>query len=160
MINACRHFAVLCVLLSAGCAGAPLVDVGAPPSPEATGAALSLPDFDATDVVGLHLEVERRPCGSESFEPFTASELVDLVVVEQAQDFAAGATLWMPLEPGCYDLTASPASAIDGDLWEPSEQCAAATARGVEIQSSGSTSVLLVSQCLLADDEQDEQESD
>jgi len=143
-------------LLAAGCA---------PTSPgdntESTGAQLTLDYFGDTDVVGFHFEITRVSCDvGDAFEPFSVEANVDLVdgifpgmidLVEQSLDPDSrhlGSDFFVTLEPGCYDVLAVPASAIDGDDWTPSADCGLASAEGVEVIAGQTAEYTLMSQCV------------
>lgn len=126
-----------------------------------TGAALSVDYFADTDVVGFHFTIERVECyPGEDFEASTVEANVDLVdgifpgmidLVEQVLDPDSrhlGSDFFVTLEPGCYDIDATPASEIDGDDWTPSADCGSASAEAVEIFPGLTTEVVLLSQCV------------
>ena len=128
---------------------------------DSTGARLSLDYFGDTDVVGFHFEVERVSCDSfDAFEPYSVAVNVDLVdgifpgmidLLEQSLDPESrhlGSDLFVSLEPGCYDVTAIPASSIDGDDWTPSTDCGIASAEGVLVEAGQTTEATLISQCV------------
>jgi hypothetical protein len=130
-------------------------------STSATGAALSVDYFADTDVVGFHFSIERVECfPGEDFEASTVEANVDLVdgifpgmieLVEQNLDPESrhlGSDFFVSLEPGCYDILATPASEIDGDDWTPSSECGTASAEAVEIFAGETTETTLISQCV------------
>ena len=90
---------------------------------QGTGAKLSVDYFGGSDVVGFHFSIERVACdASDAFSPLLIEANVDLVdgifpgmiaLVEQVYSEETrhlGADLFTALEPGCYDVTAAPAS--------------------------------------------------
>lgn len=126
-----------------------------------TGALLSMDYFGGSDVVGFHFEIERVACdAADAFSPLSVEANVDLVdgifpgqieLVEQVYDETSrhlGADLFQTLPAGCYDVTAAPASAIDGDDWTPSADCSVASAEGAEVLDGATTEVTLISQCV------------
>ncbi|HHO53962.1 MAG TPA: hypothetical protein ENK18_24600, partial [Deltaproteobacteria bacterium] len=126
-----------------------------------TGASLTVDYFGDTDVVGFHFTVERVACDAgDSFVPETIEANVDLVdgifpgmisLVEQVLDADSrhlGSDFFLTLEPGCYDVTATPAASIDGDDWVASADCATASAEGVEVLGGQTTETTLLSQCV------------
>jgi hypothetical protein len=128
---------------------------------ETTGAALSVDYFGDTDVVGFHFMIERVECyPGEAFDASVLDVNVDLVdgifpgmveLVEEHLDPDSkhlGADLFVTLEPGCYDVTATPAAEIDGDDWTPSADCGTAMAEGVEVFAGATTEATLISQCV------------
>ena len=128
---------------------------------ETTGAALTVDYFGDTDVVGFHFTVTRVPCDAyDDAQPETFEFNVDLVdgifpgqieFLETTLDPASrhlGSDLFVTLDPGCYDVVATPASAIDGDYWTPSYDCGSASIDGVEVFAEQTTDVTLLSQCL------------
>jgi hypothetical protein len=156
----------MCLLIAltslslAGCGASPEV---APPTKDAelTGARLSVDYFGATDVVGFHYVVERVACfPGEAFEAATFEMNVNLLdgilpgmveLLEQtfdAQSGHLGADLFMSLAPGCYDASAIPASAFDGDAFTPSEDCSVASASGIEVLAGATSEATMISQCV------------
>ena len=148
---------LLPLLIAAGC-----VDQ-APKGVESqgTGANLSVDYFGGSDVVGFHFSIERVACdASDAFSPLLIEANVDLVdgifpgqieLVEQVYSEETrhlGADLFTALEPGCYDVTAAPASAIDGDDWSPSSDCSVANADGLRVRDGQTTEATLISQCV------------
>lgn len=125
-----------------------------------TGAVLSVDLTGNTDVVGYAFQVQRVGCTpAQTVSPWSKLFLVNLVdgyfpgdisIVEQRLDEEArhlGANLFVSLEEGCYDLTASLARSIDPPDWGASEQCAPAYATEVLVQDGETTDVTLISQC-------------
>ncbi len=151
-----RNRTLIALLLASGC-----VDGAQKPAGLGTGALLSMDYFGGSDVVGFHYEIERVACdASDAFSPLTIEENVDLVdgifpgqieLVEQVYDETSrhlGADLFTTLPAGCYDVTAAPASAIDGDDWTPSTDCSVASADGLEVVDGQTTETTLISQCV------------
>ncbi|MBX2799500.1 MAG: hypothetical protein KTR31_17625 [Myxococcales bacterium] len=130
-----------------------------------TGAALSVDYFGDTDVVGFHFYVERVACYYGETYPwehyFASVNLVDGIFpgqidfIEETLDPSSrhlGADFFVTLSPGCYDVYAYPASAIDDHYdyyygWKPSYDCTAVHAEKVEVFAEQTTDVVLVSQC-------------
>jgi len=141
---------MITLLLAAGCAV------------NETGALMSVDYLAGTDVVGFHFEIDRVACdASDSFAPYHQEANVDLVdglfpamigFVENnpfdADTRHTGADLFLSLDPGCYDILAAPASAVDGDDWTPSADCSVASSTGVEVVGTETAEVLLLSQCI------------
>ncbi|HHO50158.1 MAG TPA: hypothetical protein ENK18_04610, partial [Deltaproteobacteria bacterium] len=151
---------LLAVLTSLAACGVPATELGTGQSGQ-TGASLTIDYFGDTDVVGFHFTVERVACDAgDSFVPETTEANVDLVdgifpgmisLVEQVLDADSrhlGSDLFLTLEPGCYDVTATPAASIDGDDWIASADCATASAEGIEVLGGQTTEATLLSQCL------------
>lgn len=127
----------------------------------ATGAKLQLDYAANTDVVGFHLSAERIACDAyDSFVPQVVTATADLVDggfpggVSLLDDTSfsteaghAGADLLLTLDAGCWHVVATPASSIDGDVWEPSEDCGTAESGSVRIYDGLVTDVVLMSQC-------------
>lgn len=130
-----------------------------------SGAYLSLDHYGDTDVVGFHFVIERVACDDEQpgdFEEQTIEANVDLMagilpgmveLLEQRLDSQSkhvGSDLFVSLAPGCYEVSAAPASHIDGENWHPSEDCAVATlAEPVEVLPGETAEPpLLISQCV------------
>ena len=127
-----------------------------------TGAMMSVDYLGGTDVVGFHFEVDRVACdASDSFAPYHWEGNVDLVdgifpamigSLENKpfddQSRHTGADLFISLDPGCYDVMAAPAAAVDGDDWTPSADCSTASSSGVEVVGGATTEILLLSQCI------------
>lgn len=162
-----RKTLLACIAASTtlGCGG-PEIDPQPEPSVEvgSTGAYLSTEHYSETDVVGFHFVVERVACADEAegdFEPIVIEANVDLMaglmpgmveVLEQrldAQSKHVGADLFISLAPGCYDVTAVPASHIEGDAWRASAECAAARLMEPIEVLPGETAEppLMISQC-------------
>jgi hypothetical protein len=154
-----RRTLCLCLPLSAlaGCLDAPKP----PAQGSGTGARLSVDTFGQSDVVGVHLEVERVACGpDDAFSPLRIEAQVDLVdgifpgqieLIERVYDPDSrhlGADLFVALEPGCYDVLAAPAATISDDDWTPSADCAVARADGLRVLDGQTTEQTLISQCL------------
>jgi hypothetical protein len=152
-----KAFRFLPLLAAAGCVD----QIADKADAQGTGAMLSVDYFGGSDVVGFHFTVERVACdASDAFSPFTVEATVDLVdgifpgmieLIEQvysAETRHLGADLFTALEPGCYDVTAAPASAIDGDDWTPSADCSVATAEGLAVVDGVTTEATLISQCV------------
>jgi hypothetical protein len=155
----CMRFSSPLVLLSL----ATVACVDGPSSSQklGTGALLSVDYFGGSDVVGFHFQIERVACdASDAFEPLSIEANVDLVdgifpgmisLVEETYDAASrhlGADLFTTLPAGCYDVTAAPASALDGDDWTPSSDCSVASTEGLEVRDGQTTEALLISQCV------------
>lgn len=130
-----------------------------------TGANLTVDYFGDTDVVGFHFDIERVPCGpGDAFTPFSASANVDLhdgifpgmiSLLENnpldAKSRHLGADFFLSVEPGCYNVTATPASAFAGEAYTASSDCAAASTdplAPIQVIAGQTTDVpMLVSQC-------------
>jgi len=136
---------------------------GDDPAGLGTGALLSVDYFADTDVKGFHYVLERASCSGEAITPQTWEFNVNLadnifpgmvqhiesVLDEQSRHL--GADLFFSLEPGCYDVTAIPASELDvaTGAWTPSADCSAASASGIEVVDGQTTEApLLISQCV------------
>lgn len=135
------------------------------PSLGQTGANLTLDHYGDTDVVGFHFVIERVACPDEDPADIDAQTIeanVDLMaglmpgmveLLEQRLDSQSkhvGSDLFISLAPGCYDVSAAPASHIDGDAWHPSEDCAVATLDAhVEVEPGLTAEPpLMISQCV------------
>jgi len=149
--------ALLCAL-AAGC-----LDT-APPEAEdgvrGSGALLSVDTVGFTDVVGFHFTIDRVACdASETFHPMRIEADVDLLDIILPGDFelldhqsdeetrALAADLFVPLDPGCYEVDAYPARDFPASGWVPSEDCSPATASDVNVLDGLSEEVVLISQC-------------
>ena len=146
-----------CAALLAGCFGGTEQVEGL-----GTGALLSVDYFADTDVKGFHYVLENTSCAGEAITPQTWEFNVNLadnifpgmvqhiesVLDEQSRHL--GADLFFSLEPGCYNVTAIPASELDvaTGAWTPSADCAMASASGIEVVDGQTTEApLLISQC-------------
>ncbi|MEL6347891.1 MAG: hypothetical protein AAFV53_32595 [Myxococcota bacterium] len=109
------------------------------------------------DIVGYNFLIEPTTCEDGSFTPadmlcfnMSASDLSQGVIQLRGDANghpSMGGTL-IVLEPGCYDVTASPARELFGeDDFEPSEDCLPATASGVVVNAEKTASVTLITQC-------------
>ena len=128
-----------------------------------TGARLSVDYFGDTDVVGFHYEVSNTSCAGEPIVPSTQAFNVHLLdnifpgmvthveTVLDPDSRHLGADLFLSLEPGCYTVTATPASAVDVDddaSWTASADCSTATSDAIEVVDGWTTEApVLVSQC-------------
>ncbi len=128
-----------------------------------SGARMQVDYLGDTDVAGFHFVVERVACDVDDvFDPFTLEANVDFedyLFPGEVQFLGAtldptsshiGSDLFVSLDAGCYDITATPASALDVDdptSWTPSEDCATASVAGVEVFDGQTTDVTLISQC-------------
>ncbi|MEZ4435959.1 MAG: hypothetical protein R3F65_26480 [bacterium] len=138
---------------------APADDTGAPPEDPLIGQSgieLRADILADTDVAGMAYVITPVDCdtGQAIGDPITTHhDLEDLLLPGghpgfEDQPFAADSTHlfadhFQALEPGCYDVTVQPLDA-DGD---PSDDCAPASADGVEVVAEQVTEVLLISQC-------------
>jgi hypothetical protein len=151
-----QRFAALGALALAGCAGAA--------DGFGTGALLSLDYFGDTDVVGFHYEVSNTSCAGEPIVPNSWAFNVNLLdnvfpgmvthveTVLDPDSRHLGADLFVSLEPGCYVVTATPASAVDvtdAAAWTPSADCSSTTSDPIEVVDGATTEApVLVSQCV------------
>ena len=147
-------FLPLSLSVIAGCTSAQRAEVQNP-----TGAMLRTDYLGGTDVEGFHFAIARVACDGEEVAPFSWSSTVDLAdsvfphgveLVEETFDSSSqhiGSDLFVALEAGCYQVTATPATAIEGEDWTPSADCAASSTQSVEIDDGTTTDVILVSQC-------------
>ena len=87
------------------------------------------------DVVGFHLEIVRAACDGEIVQAF-----------ETAPNIESG-DVFIALAHGCYEVTASPASLIEGDAWTASADCTPTASQWVEVVDGRASEVRLVSQC-------------
>jgi len=129
-----------------------------------TGALLSTDYFGDTDVVGFHYEVSNVSCAGEPIVPSTQAFNVHLLdnifpgmvthveTVLDPDSRHLGADLFLSLEPGCYLVTATPASALDvtdAGAWTPSADCSSAASDAIEVVEGWTTEApVLVSQCV------------
>jgi hypothetical protein len=150
----------LSAILLAGCSNGLLGDNSRENT--ASGARLSI-DYDLdTDVVGFHFEVERVACSGDDtdFERFFYEENVALddMLFPGSIDFLEGAPFdassmhqgadfFVALEPGCYVVTAAPASSISEEDWSPSVDCSTAESGVLEVVGGYTTETVLISQC-------------
>lgn len=126
------------------------------------GAKLSVDYLGDSDVVGFHYLIERVSCSpGDPIEPYAFEALVDLqdqlapggVTLLDVFDDASGhvfADIFVTLDPGCYDVTATPVSEMDMDAgtWTPSDECSVAEEDGVEVVAEATTEVPpMISQC-------------
>lgn len=122
-----------------------------------TGVALRSDILADTDVAGMAYAITPVDCdtGQAIDDAITAEhDLEDLLLpggnpgfADQPFDPASGhlfADHFQALAPGCYDVSVQPIDA-DGD---PSDDCAPATASGVEVAAEEVTEILLISQCV------------
>ena len=58
-----------------------------------------------------------------------------------------GADFFVALDPGCYKVTATPVSLIDGDEFEASCDCSTAKSDKLTVEGGYTTEVTLISQC-------------
>lgn len=142
-----------------------VVGCGGDASPEAplgVGAKLSVDYLGESDVIGFHYLIERVSCSpGDPIEPYAFEALVDLqdqlapggVTILDVLDDASGhvfADVFVTLDPGCYDVTATPVSDMDvvAGSWTASEDCSVATADGVEVLPEQTANVPpMISQC-------------
>lgn len=155
--------AALIASLSAGC-----LDQAPPAAVDpalGTGALLSVDTVGFTDVVGFHFTIDRVACdAADTFHPMRIEADVDLLDLILPGDFellrhqadaesqALAADLFVPLQPGCYQVDAYPARDFPASGWLPSEDCAPASADGVEVLDGLSEEVVLISQCQVRDE--------
>ena len=126
------------------------------------GAKLSVDYLGDSDVVGFHYLIERVSCSpGDPIEPFAFEALVDLqdqlapggVTILDVFDGESGhvfADVFVTLDPGCYDVTATPASEMDmvANTWTPSSDCSVASEDGVEVLPEETAVVpTMISQC-------------
>jgi hypothetical protein len=129
---------------------------------EQTRAALKVDYLGGSDVVGFQFAATPVPCApgeSATGAPTTAFvNLQDNLLSGAASSAMTGlattsghvfASVFLTLTPGCYNVTATPASAIDpvAQTFTPSSDCAVATAAGVDVKPGQTTDVSLISQC-------------
>jgi hypothetical protein len=126
-----------------------------------SGARLTVSVTDDNDVVGFHFEVERVACtAGEDFERFFYEENVALddtvfpgrIEFLEAAPFGAdsahlGADFFIALDPGCYVVTAVPASELSEEDWTPSVDCSTAVSDPLEVIGGYTTETVLISQC-------------
>lgn len=155
--------ALLGALVFGGCVAVE-ADSGAA-GEDTTGARLLMDYSGDTDVVGFHFVFRRTACDADDvFDPFSVEFNVDLAdsifpgmvedVEQNPTDDEArhlGAEMTVLLDAGCYDVEAHPAKFIDGDDWEPSDECSAAATpddEPIEVLDGETVQVPpLVSQC-------------
>jgi hypothetical protein len=154
--------ATAAVVLLAGCNGS----LFGPDSSELidnnySGARLTVSLGEDNDVVGFHFEVERVECtAGEAFDPFHYSEDVALDDVDfpgriefleesplDASSHHSGADFFVALDPGCYVVTATPASEITDTGYTESDECSTATSDPLEVIGGYTTETTLLSQC-------------
>ena len=158
-----RVIAVVAIMLTAtACVtqedAEPIEPTGGTEAATTAGMALTMDILADTDVAGMRYEIDRVACpgGDGDFEPWSADAEVDLEDLllpggldafedqpldgESAHLFADYFTM---TPAGCYDVTVTP---LDED-GEPSDDCATASAEGVEVEDGETTEILLVSQC-------------
>ena len=124
-----------------------------------TGLLLELDHFLQTDVVGVHIEIDREKCfKGENFEDFHFERNVGLIdgILPGGIDLIGldedskhrGADLFIELAPGCYEVKVVPASAIydNQDAFEPSEDCWSAKI-DTEIWAGQTTEEVILLQC-------------
>ena len=155
---------VACVgSIATGCSGV-ADDSATAESPEAaetattSGMALTMDILAETDVAGMRYDITRTPCpdGDEDYEAWETSVSVDLedlllpggldAFEDQPLDENSEhlfADYFTVVPAGCYDVSVTP---LDED-GEPSDDCASASAEGVEVEDGETTEILLVSQC-------------
>jgi len=126
-----------------------------------SGAKLTVSITEGNDVVGFHFEVERVGCSAdEEFERFFYEENVALddtvfpgriEFLEEApfdsDSEHRGADFFIALDPGCYVVTAAPASELSEESWTPSEDCGTAISDPLEVIGGYTTETVLISQC-------------
>jgi hypothetical protein len=129
---------------------------------EQTQAALKVDYLGGSDVVGFQIAAAPVPCavGETATGAATTAfvNLQDNLLSGGASSAMTGlsttsghvfASVFLTLTPGCYNVTASPASAIDpvAQTFTASVDCAVATAAGVDVKPGQTTDVSLISQC-------------
>jgi hypothetical protein len=128
-----------------------------------TGAALKVDYVGSSDVVGFKFSATAVACaGGTAPAPSTMDALVNLRDNLASGGLSPGmpsladgsghvfASVFLTLPVGCYDIVATPGSAVDPAMgtFTASGQCAAATAKGVVVVSGKTTQVpTLISQC-------------
>lgn len=143
------------LLLLAGC-----VDLTGAEKATRTGALLSVDWYGETDVVGLHLELERVACAAtDAFSPARVTHTVDLLDTGAPGPFEAravrtdpdsrhiSADLFAAVEPGCWAVRAIPVQELGAEVWVASADCG--LAEGEVVVADGQTAALtLLSQCV------------
>jgi len=129
---------------------------------EAARAALDVDYLGNSDVVGFAFTATAVPCtAGGAVAGANAQAFVDLQDNLVSGSVSTGAprlsttsghvsaSTFLTLAPGCYNVTAAPASAIDpmAQAFTPSADCATATAAGVIVIAGKTTTVALISQC-------------
>lgn len=148
-------------LMFSGCGAADdgsvgTTEPGAETTTNTTGMALRMDILAETDVAGMAYSIERVSCDGEEFEAWSAQAQVDLedlllpggleTFEDQPLDADSEhlfADYFTVLPAGCYDVQITP---IDSN-GEPSDDCATASAQGVQVMDGETTEILLVSQC-------------
>ena len=126
-----------------------------------SGARLTVSIGGDNDVVGFHFEVEAVECVAG--EPFAEFYYEDDVHLDDTTfpgriDFLGeapldsdsshvGADFFVALDPGCYVVTATPASEITDTGYTASDDCSTATSDPLEVIGGYTTETVLLSQC-------------
>jgi hypothetical protein len=131
-------------------------------SVERAGAALKVDYLGKSDVVGFDFKATAVPCSAgETITAVTSEALVNLQDNLTSGSISTGtpdlsstsghvfATVFFTLAPGCYDIVATPASAVDpaAQTFTASAQCAVASDDGVIVTGGKTTDVSMISQC-------------
>lgn len=120
---------------------------------EGSGVALTLDYLGETDVIGFRFTV--KSCGGDIVAQ-TNVDLSDTIFPGKIQFVEAildeksrhiGADFFTALEPGCYEVMATPISYVDGDDFKPSAECRTVSATDVDVVENQVTDVVLISQC-------------
>jgi len=154
--------ATLSVIVLAGCGG----ELFGPGSSELrqndySGAKLTVSLTGNNDVVGFHFEVDRVECtAGETYDEFHYEDNVRLDDVSfpgridflgeaplDSDSSHVGADFFVALDPGCYVVTATPASEITDTGYTASDECSTATSDPLEVVGGYTTETVLLSQC-------------
>ena len=126
-----------------------------------SGARLTVSLSGNNDVVGFHFEVDRVECtAGETYDDFHYEEDVSLddtsfpgriefleeAPLDEGSDHV-GADFFIALDPGCYVVTATPASEITDTGYTASDECSTATSDPLEVVGGYTTETVLLSQC-------------
>jgi hypothetical protein len=154
--------AALSAIVLAGCGG----DLFGPGDSQVrpndySGARLTISLSGDNDVTGFHFEVDRVECtAGEMYDDFHYEEDVSLdsssfpgridflaeAPLDEGSDHV-GADFFIALDPGCYVVTATPASEITDTGYTASEDCSTATSDPLEVVGGYTTETVLLSQC-------------
>lgn len=151
----------LSALVLAGCSDSLFGEKSQDRSNSLSGARLTVTLGGDNDVVGFHFQVDAVACEADAeFAEFSYSANVALddtafpgrieFLEEKPLDSDSshmGADFFVALDPGCYIVTASPASEIRGDEWTPSEDCSTAVSDPLDVVGGYTTETILLSQC-------------
>lgn len=143
---------VIALMMGWGCGEAGEEGDDATPVPaQGSPVALQVDFVGGSDVAGFHYEIRR--CGESELVDDATRDLEDLVLPGMIPEFTGSpfdmesrhvfADYYTALEPGCYDVRATPITA-DGEV---STDCEMAEESGVMVKAEETTEILLISQC-------------